>query len=761
MNNDNAGNRLQAALEHHLAGRLDAADAIYRELQGMEPVNPDVLHLSGEIACQRGRYGEAVKLLLHAIGINPAVSAYHLNLGRAYKGLGRQDEAVASYRRALAGNANDAAANNSLGNIYYEQGQLDESIACYRAAIALAPELAEVHCNLGNALNAGARLVEAAQSYFRAIELKPQADIYNKLGNVLSLLDKPDDARICFETALSMDPGFAEAYSNLGNVLQDQGDVDGAVARYRQALALKPDFAEAYNNLGNALRQQGQLGEAALCFQRALSLSPAYAEAYSNLGNVLKDEGGMEAAIASYRKAVALAPDAARLHFNLGVALMEAGQLAPATESYLQAIALKKDYKEAYCNLGVTLKERGRFDDAITCFKAALEVAPDFVDARCNLADMYALTRQPELAETWYRKTLEIAPGLVSAHANLSALLAQDGRLEEAKQHRDQAYRRQNLFVTRSPLAVRDVLMLFDAGRGNVPFSFLFPARRNNLIEWMIEYASDEQFMHLPHYDVVFNAIGDPDAAGPVAAQLGRFEGLYQKPLLNSPRAVARTARHLMPKLFAGLEGLVIPPVWRVEQTGAWFDNPEFAFPLLVRPLGSQGGEGLIRVEDRASLADIEPDRLKMVHLCGYRDYRSSDGYFRKYRVIFVDRTPYPYHLAISEQWMVHYHSANMLEAPWKLEEERRFLEDPQGVLGARGMALIEAIGKRLDLDYGGVDFSILPDGRMLVFEANATMLAHPEYDEVLKFKNPYIQRIFDAFEVLLAQRSGKGVSGV
>jgi hypothetical protein len=99
-----------------------------------------------------------------------------------------------------------------------------------------------------------------------------------------------------------------------------------------------------------------------------------------------------------------------------------------------------------------------------------------------------------------------------------------------------------------------------------------------------------------------------------------------------------------------------------------------------------------------------------------------------------------------------------MQDHAWKLEEERRFLADPASVLGERGMAAIESIGKRLDLDYGGVDFSILPDGRVLVFEANATMLVHPEKEAgPLGFKNPFVQRILDAFEALLARASGKG----
>ena len=67
-------------------------------------------------------------------------------------------------------------------------------------------------------------------------------------------------------------------------------------------------------------------------------------------------------------------------------------------------------------------------------------------------------------------------------------------------------------------------------------------------------------------------------------------------------------------------------------------------------------------------------------------------------------------------------------------------------------MAAIARIGQALDLDYCGVDFGVLADGRVLVFEANATMLVHPEKpDGPLAHKNPAIARIFDAFRAMLA----------
>jgi len=132
-------------------------------------------------------------------------------------------------------------------------------------------------------------------------------------------------------------------------------------------------------------------------------------------------------------------------------------------------------------------------------------------------------------------------------------------------------------------------------------------------------------------------------------------------------------------------------------------------------------------------------------------DFRSSDSWFRKYRMVFIDRKPYPCHLAISKNWMVHYASAEMESFRWKLDEERRFLKDPESFFGAACMSSLESIGKAIDLDYAGIDFSILRDGRILVFEANPTMLVHPEnISGPLDHKNEYVYRIQERFEEML-----------
>jgi glutathione synthase/RimK-type ligase-like ATP-grasp enzyme len=67
-------------------------------------------------------------------------------------------------------------------------------------------------------------------------------------------------------------------------------------------------------------------------------------------------------------------------------------------------------------------------------------------------------------------------------------------------------------------------------------------------------------------------------------------------------------------------------------------------------------------------------------------------------------------------------------------------------------MTAINAIGQRLAMDYVGIDFALLPDGRVVVFEANATMVVHLDDCPVtFDYKHQAVPRILAAFRERLA----------
>ena len=415
---------LAMAVEHHQAGRFEAAEQIYRQILAVEPAQADAWHLLGVVAAQTGRPELAVEHIRRAIALSGNQAAFHANLANVLKRKGKLDDAVACYRRALELQPDYAEAHNNLGNALKGQGHLDEAAVCFRRALELQPDYAKAHNNLALVFQEQGHLDEAVACCRRALKLQPDmAEAHNNLGVALLGQRKLDEAVACHRRALELVPDYPEALANLGNALQDQGKLDEAVACYRRALELQPHFAGAHNNLGFALQQQGRLDEAVACYCRAVQRKPNYPEALNNLGATLQRQRKLDDAVACYRRAVELKPDMAEAHYNLSNAFRTQGYLDEAIASSRRALVLKPDMAEAHNNLGLALQEQGKLDEALASCRRAVELKPDFVDAHSNLGNVLKDQGKVDQAIACYRRALELQPHFADVHSNLLVTL--------------------------------------------------------------------------------------------------------------------------------------------------------------------------------------------------------------------------------------------------------------------------------------------------------------------------------------------------
>ncbi len=81
--------------------------------------------------------------------------------------------------------------------------------------------------------------------------------------------------------------------------------------------------------------------------------------------------------------------------------------------------------------------------------------------------------------------------------------------------------------------------------------------------------------------------------------------------------------------------------------------------------------------------------------------------------------------------------------------EEAAFLADPTAVFAPQHFAALRAIRQAVGLDFFGIDCAIGPDGRLVVFEVNASMLVH-EDNAAFPYKAPAVDRIKHAFDAML-----------
>ena len=107
-------------------------------------------------------------------------------------------------------------------------------------------------------------------------------------------------------TPAAAEPGEAGHHNNLGNLLTTLERLDEAERCYLRALALRPGHANAHNNLAMVLRRLGRLDEAATHCDKALELEPANAENWYNFACLKVLEGDRPGAAESLDKALTL-----------------------------------------------------------------------------------------------------------------------------------------------------------------------------------------------------------------------------------------------------------------------------------------------------------------------------------------------------------------------------------------------------------------------------------------------------------------------
>jgi hypothetical protein len=351
---------------------------------------------------------------------------------------------------------------------------------------------------------------------------------------------------------------------------------------------------------------------------------------------------------------------------------------------------------------------------------SAVALDPSAIDGHLAIYEIAQILRRPELALDHQRRAIALAPvhSVVASRREDYALLVPS--------------------VPGSWLA-------------NTPVELLFDTACVTVHRWYVD--PDGSIPPLPCHDAVFIAVGESQAAQPVLRALEPFVEAARVPVINRPGPIARLGRVDFAATFAGARFCRVPAVacmTREEYAGAGFPLPH-----VVRPRDSHAGTDLMRIDDDAGRqAYLDAVAASELYVSEYVDYRSTDGYFRKYRIIFVDGEPYPFHLAISPRWMVHYYNAAMTEHRWMRDEEHAFLARMGELFCGDLAGGLREVADRLALDYVGIDCAIDRDATLVLFEADNALIVHLLDDPGLfGYKHEYVPRLFTAIDAMVRRR--------
>ena len=470
-----------------------------------------------------------------------------------------------------------------------------------------------------------------------------------------------------------------------------------------------------------------------------------------------------EAMLSGVDEQLARDPHAVEPAFKRAQLLWSLGRTNEAKLAYAYVLTLSPAHFGAINNLGTLLCSIGRKKDARTCYAEAVLQHPNNPTGHVNLANLLLQNEEFDSAREHYEKALLLDFDHAEAHQGLASLFEKLGNEDAAEHHRRIGFKYRSKIIVpyRGKGQPVHVLLLVSATRGNARLQKFLSDRIYSVTVMFVEYC--DLTPPLPPHQLIINAIGNADLCKQALETAEKVISLSSAPVLNSPASVLRTGRVSMARRLMHIPGLITPFMEIMSRN--ILDKPDcfdvlaskgYTVPFLLRAPGFNNGRYFFKIENAHDMAEA----LKLlpgqdITVIQFLDACNADGKIRKFRVMFIDKKLYPLHLAISHQWKIHYITAEMADNPENRAEEEAFLNNMPKVLGQGAMKTLKTICDVLNLDYGGIDFSLTDKGEILLFETNATMtVSPPSQDARWTYRRAPIDRVMKAIDRMIIQKA-------
>lgn len=212
--------------------------------------------------------------------------------------------------------------------------------------------------------------------------------------------DDFESALATFMEVLAEHPYFADVHNKAGLCLAMLNRQDEALEHFDAALKLNSTYAEAHLNRGIVLNEMGRHDEAQAAFDRAGELDTRDSRAFpSDVGNRI-----------------------AVTHAQLGDLYLVANHPKEAAQHYEEALAVRPRFMDIRGKFAESLIELGEIQRAREQLEIALEARPHFVGARIRLGLVYHRLGDNERAAREWQRCAEDDPEDMRPRAYLASL---------------------------------------------------------------------------------------------------------------------------------------------------------------------------------------------------------------------------------------------------------------------------------------------------------------------------------------------------
>ncbi|MDH3654815.1 MAG: tetratricopeptide repeat protein [Myxococcales bacterium] len=432
-------------------GKAEEANKLLADLRTDEPVSAEVELWQGKVAEGLGQSKEAVKHFRSAIKLEPKSVRAYMALAQHYTATKRPGEAVGILVEAQKNVDITAEVRRVLGWAELQRNRLDDAIEQFTKALKMEPrdssaqfglavayrrkwkleeaavELAKVEeldarfpglaLEKGRLAEAGGDMDAATESYRKALLDSPDdAALKSRMGAVLVLARKYEEAEKLLREVLDAQPYSAEAEHYLGRVELERGQTEAARQRFLRAARLEPESGLYRTYVAWAALESNEMSTALRELDTALKLDPTLGDAYWLRARIRIRAGTVRDALADLRKAIELNPTRIEAWAAMGESHYQLGQMKEAIVAFEKAVAGAPGQGYWWYRLGRLQLDEGQRAKALASLSQATSIGDEEPGGKAWVADSHRLTgdiyyalnkRQEAIVE--YGRYLELA----------------------------------------------------------------------------------------------------------------------------------------------------------------------------------------------------------------------------------------------------------------------------------------------------------------------------------------------------------------
>lgn len=212
----------------HEMGDRNRAHRAFLKAKAVDPSSAHALFGLARVALAEGTVEGAYDLLVRAVELDSLHGEAHSLLAEVLRRLGKPEAALAEMRTAR-----QLPEITPLEDPVYEE-VIGEGVSAlwFRER--------------GRGYEAKGDLARAVREYQGALRYKPDASGHDYVGQLLARLDRPQEAMIHYQQAITLNPRYIPAYLRLAEALARQGKVDEGTSLAERAVQMEPSYPESY-----------------------------------------------------------------------------------------------------------------------------------------------------------------------------------------------------------------------------------------------------------------------------------------------------------------------------------------------------------------------------------------------------------------------------------------------------------------------------------------------------------------------------------